>query len=203
MATATQKSRVGNGAKKGGFKFTWWMAAILILLVAAVGILVLRYSRAATVRTWVGADSEWRLLDGQVPGNNYRATVPTLPTANKTVMKYMSYYIDESMALKQGDTIDICFYYPIYTGAGGIPSPEPNVTVSIVDVATGFVHGTKTVLVSTGITNQAAGYCAKGTNFTPGTRTYRYKLNGPTTEGSIWKLERSFNTATPTTVPSM
>src|SRR5437016_5138581 len=35
-------------AKKKGFKFKWWMAVILIVIVGGVGLLVLRFSRADT-----------------------------------------------------------------------------------------------------------------------------------------------------------
>ncbi len=43
----TSKSRVSNRAKKSGFKFHWWMGVIIVLIVAVVGIIVLRFSRAS------------------------------------------------------------------------------------------------------------------------------------------------------------
>jgi hypothetical protein len=49
MATKkTTKSRVSKTAKnkKGGFKFRWWMAVILVMIVAVVGIVVVRFSHA-------------------------------------------------------------------------------------------------------------------------------------------------------------
>jgi len=41
------KSHVAHKAKKNTFKFTWWMATIGVITIALVGIVVLRYSRAA------------------------------------------------------------------------------------------------------------------------------------------------------------
>jgi hypothetical protein len=45
----SSKSRVAkNTSKKSSFRFRWWMAVVLVGVITAAGILVLRYSRAAT-----------------------------------------------------------------------------------------------------------------------------------------------------------
>lgn len=41
------KSNVRKGANKGGFKFRWWMVLVLVVVVAVVGIAVLRFSHAS------------------------------------------------------------------------------------------------------------------------------------------------------------
>lgn len=41
------KSRVSSRSKKGGFKFRWWMALLLVLIVGGVGFTVFRQSFAA------------------------------------------------------------------------------------------------------------------------------------------------------------
>jgi hypothetical protein len=48
MPTKKPKSNVANRAKKSSFKFRWWYAVIAILVVAIVGIAVLRFSHAGT-----------------------------------------------------------------------------------------------------------------------------------------------------------
>ena len=53
------KSRVSKtSTKKSGFKFRWWMGLALVAVVAVVGLLVLRYSKAAggTVAQFGGSD---------------------------------------------------------------------------------------------------------------------------------------------------
>ena len=50
--TNTYKSRVSKSAnKKNGFRFRWWMGLVLVIVVAIVGVVVLRFSRAASVFT--------------------------------------------------------------------------------------------------------------------------------------------------------
>ncbi len=44
---STTKTRVSKQAKKQGFKFRWWMGVVIILIVAIVGLVILRFSRAA------------------------------------------------------------------------------------------------------------------------------------------------------------
>lgn len=49
MPAKTSKSRVSNSvAKKAGFQFRWWMALVLVVAVAIVGVVVLRFSNAAS-----------------------------------------------------------------------------------------------------------------------------------------------------------
>lgn len=47
MPTKSSKSKVSNTTKKTGFKFRWWMALILVAVVAAIGIYVIYTSRAS------------------------------------------------------------------------------------------------------------------------------------------------------------
>ncbi len=50
MAAKKQtKSKTRTTTKKQGFQLRWWMAAALVVVVALVGILVLRYSRASNI----------------------------------------------------------------------------------------------------------------------------------------------------------
>lgn len=44
----TVKSRVSSKNKKQGFKFRWWMGLVLVGIIAAVGIVVVYTSQAAT-----------------------------------------------------------------------------------------------------------------------------------------------------------
>ena len=47
MPTSKPKSNVAKSAKKSSFKFRWWYAVIAVLVVAVVGIAVLRFSHAS------------------------------------------------------------------------------------------------------------------------------------------------------------
>ena len=50
MAVKSTKSRVSkSSSKKSGFKFRWWMGLGLVVLVALVGVLVIRFSRAGAI----------------------------------------------------------------------------------------------------------------------------------------------------------
>lgn len=46
--TNTSRARVSKNTSKGGFKFRWWMGLGLVIVVAVVGVLVLRFSKAGT-----------------------------------------------------------------------------------------------------------------------------------------------------------
>lgn len=48
MTKTKQKSRVSKSSKKSGFKFHWWFAMILVLLVAVIGLVIVRFSFAGT-----------------------------------------------------------------------------------------------------------------------------------------------------------
>lgn len=52
------RSRVAKSSlsKKGKFHFRWWMALILVLVVGGIGLLILRFSNASSVRKWYSAD---------------------------------------------------------------------------------------------------------------------------------------------------
>lgn len=57
MAAKKQtKSKTRTTAKKQGFQFHWWMAAALVAVVALVGVLVLRFSKAST-SPWVPSNT--------------------------------------------------------------------------------------------------------------------------------------------------
>jgi hypothetical protein len=49
MATKPKSRIAKSNAKKSSFKFHWWMAVILVLFVAVVGIAVLRFSHAQNI----------------------------------------------------------------------------------------------------------------------------------------------------------
>lgn len=50
MPTKTTKSRTSKtSTKKSGFKFRWWMGLGLVVLVALIGVLVVRFSHAGAV----------------------------------------------------------------------------------------------------------------------------------------------------------
>lgn len=53
MPTKSSKSRVSNTTKKTGFKFRWWMGALLVAVVAVIGIYVI-YSSRASGKLYVG-----------------------------------------------------------------------------------------------------------------------------------------------------
>lgn len=48
MATKTKKSNVSKSAKKTKFSFRWWMAVVLVVVVAVIGIAFLRFSHASS-----------------------------------------------------------------------------------------------------------------------------------------------------------
>lgn len=51
--TNTSRTRVSKSTSKGGFKFRWWMGALLIAVVAVIGIYVI-YSSRASGKLYVG-----------------------------------------------------------------------------------------------------------------------------------------------------
>lgn len=61
------KSRVNtkNSSQLTQFKFRWWMALILVAVVAIIGIVILRFSHAGTAsQTWTASDSELKIAAG-------------------------------------------------------------------------------------------------------------------------------------------
>ena len=59
---SSSNSRVSTSAnKKSGFKFRWWMAVLLVVVVAAVGIAYLRYSHAGGPAATLEANEGSRL----------------------------------------------------------------------------------------------------------------------------------------------
>lgn len=69
----TNKSRTSS--KKSSFKFRWWMAAGLVVIVALTGVLVLRFSRASTA-PWVPSTNLANELG--CPTNGYGIPTETL-----------------------------------------------------------------------------------------------------------------------------
>ncbi len=54
MAAKKQtKSKTRTTTKKQGFQFKWWMAAGLVIVVALVGVLVLRFSNASGYQSYL------------------------------------------------------------------------------------------------------------------------------------------------------
>lgn len=51
--TKQTKSKSRTTAKKQGFQFRWWMAAGLVIVVALVGVLVLRFSKASGYQSYL------------------------------------------------------------------------------------------------------------------------------------------------------
>jgi hypothetical protein len=48
----SSKSKVVKSSKSKGFQFKWWMGAIIIGIIAIVGIVVVNFSRAGTAAYW-------------------------------------------------------------------------------------------------------------------------------------------------------
>lgn len=49
----SKKSKTRTNSNRQSFKFRWWMAAGLVVFVALVGVLVLRYSHASVASAWI------------------------------------------------------------------------------------------------------------------------------------------------------
>jgi hypothetical protein len=82
------RTRVGKNTGKGGFKFRWWMGALLVAVVAVIGIYVIYTSRASG-RAYTGTVQYFNLSQGgatvyvdgfgplnfvRYPGNNLNST---------------------------------------------------------------------------------------------------------------------------------
>lgn len=44
------KSRTSKRAKKPGFNFKWWMGVVLVVVVAGIGLAIIQFSQASSVR---------------------------------------------------------------------------------------------------------------------------------------------------------
>lgn len=74
----TSKSRVSNRAKKSGFKFHWWMGVVIVVIIAVVGIIVIRFSHASgSINLTAG------ILQGGTP--NYQNTMKGQITVSRTL----------------------------------------------------------------------------------------------------------------------
>lgn len=92
MATKqnTKKTRVSNRAKASGLKFKWWMAVILVVIVAGAGLLVLRFSHAATTTSFA---YEIRATRYNNPYGDYK------------------YYINDSRIRDNGQDVTITYHH--------------------------------------------------------------------------------------------
>lgn len=92
MATQknTKKTRVSSRAKASGFKFKWWMAVILVVVVAGTGLLILRFSNAATTTSFA---YEIRATRYNNPYGDYK------------------YYINDSRIRDNGQDVTITYHH--------------------------------------------------------------------------------------------
>ncbi|MBA3679512.1 hypothetical protein H0W80_05015 [Candidatus Saccharibacteria bacterium] len=68
---AKQKSRIGNSSNLTHFKFRWWMALILVGVVAVIGITVLRFSKASGLTVSYNANQFVSLPGFTISGASY------------------------------------------------------------------------------------------------------------------------------------
>lgn len=84
MATKKSKTNVARSAKKQSFKFKWWMVLVFVLFIGGIGLVVMRYSQAAMVRTWTSEDgNEVRRFSSAVSADD-----PVLPGKFQEVIEF-------------------------------------------------------------------------------------------------------------------
>ena len=109
---SAKKSNVRkSSSKSGGFKFRWWMAVGLVAVVALVGVLVLRFSRASTGNSSYSYNITASAMTGGQPvttngvkGNplvSYR-TISASPSPDSQVVS--------TTALQPGRKYEVCIY---------------------------------------------------------------------------------------------
>lgn len=82
------KSNVSSRAsKKNGFRFRWWMAVILVVLVGGAGIAVLRFSKASNEQVYYA--SNWQTDLGEF--NKSQASGLVTDTSGKFPVKVMAF----------------------------------------------------------------------------------------------------------------
>lgn len=91
MPAKTKKPTVHANSKvfnrKGNFKFHWWMGAVIVAVIAVIGLVIIRFSNAATTKIWYASDTSQVIVPGVSPPDYslYR-TEPLLPAPNNTVL---------------------------------------------------------------------------------------------------------------------
>jgi hypothetical protein len=68
--------------KSGGFKFHWWMAVILVAIVAVIGIAILRFSHASNGNVYIALPSFGQFAPGDPALSTYSNQDAADPTPN-------------------------------------------------------------------------------------------------------------------------
>jgi hypothetical protein len=111
------KSNLSKSAKKSSFKFRWWYAVIAVLVVAVVGIAVIRLSRAGTA-----ANTYYAANGGIKPIANTPSTITyDTAVASNVILSNISgnstafYQFSSPIAYQPGvgNKIQSCVYYSV------------------------------------------------------------------------------------------
>lgn len=155
--TNTSRTRVSKNTRKGGFKFRWWMAAGLVVVVALVGVLVLRYSKAAggTVAQF-GGNSCTRVTlthvyaKASIPSNVCLATVGIIDNLGRSI------YYDHNVQVGRPAT------YCIWGRYSAKPGEEPSISLDLIGGGEGYSVARGKSVRYRGSDSGVTGY---GTNF--------------------------------------
>lgn len=124
MPTKKSKSNVARSASKpGSLRFRWWMALALVVIVAGIGIAVLRYSHAASpvAQSVVATYSLDLVGSGPVAPGSCNPVIRTLPAGvsggmdSSTVWCQVGSYSDGTPRWVKGGTFAPCYYFVKYS----------------------------------------------------------------------------------------
>jgi len=142
MATkAKPKSRVSSSSRLTQFKFQWWIALILVGIVAVIGIVILRFSNAGVIKEIGMAESDVKTTvhasrdgyatignqtDSSLPGSGVQQTIRaansnSLPTSSSSYMVMTMSYADKLTYTTTNATVSYCIYVKntgVYTTNG-------------------------------------------------------------------------------------
>jgi hypothetical protein len=177
------------------------MALVGVLIIAGVGIVIVRFSNASSgieTKTWTASDGELRAVS---PGA-HRTTDNSLPATNKTVWiaSDPKFQVSEQITLARNEVVTAC-YFALGVGGGGTGSAAMNISISengVNKAITDFRNG-GSVPSGVGYYNK---FCvaSNASSLPAGTHKLTYTLDfpGSATGGSqwlIWKVERSIQKA--------
>lgn len=144
MAAKKQtKLKTRTSGKKQGFKFRWWMGVLLVVIVAAIGIIVLRFSNAATQ---TGVRQSTLFLGGyEAQPHSYKdfdiswdRVSAAFPNATKAVMDFCA-------STSQG-TINLAAYRNLHIPSGSVDGyPAGRTCVNGIEMFPGESYRLRTI----------------------------------------------------------
>lgn len=108
--TNTSRTRVSKSTSKGGFKFRWWMGLGLVIVVAVLGVLVLRFSNAGAAAL-VGGNSNYPCTARVNLTHNYsKGTSQTANVCMKRSNTELNPIVETDVALSPGHPANYCIW---------------------------------------------------------------------------------------------